>query len=141
MGDKGEDTRARLATPGDVMGVEACRVTAIGNGVKIETERRCFGQEQRGQVRQPSGQQPVLMLPLRAVGVVGGEGRLRQDIEPSKQPECLIKIKVTNVTAAFLVQQLQGQQTQQRPRGWDHARARIIRLGNESIEADLRQQR
>src|SRR5262245_49769663 len=81
------------------------------------------------------------MLPLRAVGVVGGEGRLREDIEPSKQPERLIKIKVTDVTAPFLVQQLQGQQTQQRTRGWDHARAGIIRLGNEAIEADLSQQR
>src|ERR1043166_7425421 len=89
-------------------------------------------------MRKPSSQQPVLMFPLRAVGVVGGEGRLREDIEPSKQPERLIKIKVTDVTASFLVQQLQGQQTQQCTRGWDHARARIIRLGYEAIESDLK---
>src|SRR5687768_18396491 len=110
MGEKGEDTCARLATLGDVMGVEACRVAAIGNGVKIETERRGFGQQQRGHMRQPSGQQTVLLLPLRAVGVVGGEGRLREDIEPCEQPERLIKMKVTDVTAAFLVQQLQSEQ-------------------------------
>jgi hypothetical protein len=72
-------------------------------------------------MRQPSGQQPVLMPALRAVGVVRGAGRLREDIEPSEQPEHLIKIKVINVTAPFLIQQLQGQQTQQRTRGWDHA--------------------
>src|SRR6266705_1507034 len=141
MGEKGQDTRARLAALGDVMGVETGRITAIGNGVKIEAERRRFGRQQRGQVRQPSGQQSVLMLPLRAVGVVGGKGGLREDIKPREQPECLIKIKVTNVTAPFLVQQLQGQQTQQRTRGWDHARAGIISLSNESVESDLSQQR
>ena len=111
MGEKGEDPRTRLAPLGNIMGVEACRVAALGHGVKIETERRGCGQQQRGYMRQPSGQQTVLRLPLRAVGVVGGEGRLREDIEPSAQPERLIKIKVTDVTAAFLVQQLQGQQT------------------------------
>src|SRR6266702_8842002 len=100
MGDKGEDTRARLATLGDVMGVETCRIPARGNGVKIETERRGFWQQQRGHLRQPAVQQPVLLLPLCAVGVVGGEGRLREDIESSEQPERLIKIKVTDVTAA-----------------------------------------
>ena len=141
MGDKGEDTRARLATLGDVMGVEACRVPARGNGVKIETERRGFGQQQRGHMRQPSGQQTVLMRPLRAGGVVGGAGRCREDIEPSEQPERLIKIKVTDVTAAFLVQQLQGEQPEQRTRGRDHTRAGIISLGNELVESDTRQKR
>ena len=57
MGDKGKDTRARVAALSDVMGVEACRVTARGKGMNIETARRGFGQQQRGHVRQPSGQQ------------------------------------------------------------------------------------
>jgi len=92
-------------------------------------------------VRQPSGQQTVLMSPLGAVGVVRGEGRLWENIEPSEQPERLIKMKVTDVTAALLVQQLQGQQTQQRTRGWDHARAGIISFGNELVESDTRQKR
>src|SRR5262245_18335212 len=106
MGEKGEDTRARAAALGEVMGVEAGRVTAIGNRVTIETECRRFGQQQRGQVHQPAGQQPVLMLPLGAVGIVRGEGRLWEKVEPSEQPERLIKIKVTDVTTAFLIQQL-----------------------------------
>jgi len=55
----------------------------------IQAECRRFGQQQRGQMRQPSGQQPVLVPPLRAVEGVRGEGRLREDIEPSEQPECL----------------------------------------------------
>ena len=67
------------------------------------------------------------------------KGRLHG--QKGRQPERLIKIKVTDVTAPFLVQQLQGQQTQQRTCGWDHARAGIIRLGNEAIESDLSQQR
>src|SRR5262245_8054448 len=138
MGKKGEDTRARVAALSDVMSIETCRVPAIRNRVKIETERRGVGQQQRGHVSQPSGQQTMLMLPLRTVGVVGGKGRFREDIEPSEQPECLIKIKVTDVTATFLVQQLQGEQTEQRIGGRDHTRAGIIRLGNEAIEADTR---
>src|SRR6266571_6544486 len=81
------------------------------------------------------------MPPLGAGGVVCGEGRLREDIEPSAQPERLIKMKVTDMTAAFLVQQLQGQQTQQRTRGWDHARAGIISFGNEVVESDTSQKR
>ena len=78
---------------------------------------------------------------MRALGVVGGDGRLREDSESSKQPEGRIKMKGTEVTAAFLVQHLQGQHTPQRTRGGDHPRARIRRLGNESIEAALSQQR
>jgi hypothetical protein len=45
------------------------------------------------------------------------------------------------VTAAFLVQQLQSEQTEQRTRGRDHPRAGIIRLGNELVESDTRQKR
>src|SRR5262249_42332825 len=104
MGEKGEDTRTLVAALGDVMCVETWQITAIGNGMKIQAEFRRFGQHQRCHMRQPSRQQPVLMPPLCAVGGVRGEGRLREDIEPSEQPECLIKIKVTNVTVPFLVQ-------------------------------------
>src|SRR5215831_20391150 len=139
MGKKGEDTCTRTAALSDVMSIETCRVTAIRNRVKIATERRGVGQQQRGHVGQPAGQETVLMLPLRAVGVVSGKGRCREDLEPSEQPEGRIKIKVTDVTATFLVQQLQGEQTEQRLGGWDHTRAGIIRLGHAVVETDTRQ--
>ena len=50
-------------------------------------------------------------------------------------------MKVTDVTAAFLVQQLQGQQTQQRTRSLAHARTRILSAGNEVVESDPSQKR
>ena len=103
----------------------------------MEASGRSKGRE----MREPSRQQAVLIFPLSAVGVVGGKGRLGQDIEPSKQPEGLIEIKVADVTAAFLVQQLQGEQTQQSTGGGDHARAGIARLGHELVELELGQER
>jgi len=60
---------------------------------------------------------------------------LNKDILFQKSP------KVTDVTTAFLVQQLQGQQTQQGTRGRDHARAGIISFGNELVESDTSQKR
>ena len=113
MGDKGEDARAGFAALGDVMGVQARRITPGGNRVKVEAESGSVGKEQRGQLREPSRQQAVLVLPLRPIGVVRSEGGLGKDIEPGEQAECLVKMKITDVTAAFLVEQFQGQQTQQ----------------------------
>jgi len=78
------------------------------------------------------------MLPVRALGVVGGKGRFREDSEPSAQPECLINMKVSEVTAPCLVPQLQGEQPAQRRGGRDHTRAGRIRLGSEVVAADTR---
>jgi hypothetical protein len=43
--------------------------------------------------------------------------------------------------AAFLGQQLQGEQTEQRTGGRDHTRAGILRLGHKVVESDTRQKR
>ena len=39
MGAKGEDTHAHVATLGEVMGIEAGRVPALGHRVQSEAER------------------------------------------------------------------------------------------------------
>jgi hypothetical protein len=135
-GDKGADARARGATRGHVMGVEAWRVPARGERVKIAAARRRCGQSQRGHMGQPAGQHPLVMPPLGAVRGIRSAGRLREHAEPSTQPEGLLTMKVTAVPAACLLQPLQGSQTPQRARGGDHARAGLIRLGHALVQAD-----
>jgi hypothetical protein len=80
------------------------------------------------------------MFPLSTIGVICGKGRLGEDIESRKKAQCLVEIEVANMAAAFLVQQLQGEQTQQGAGGGDHLRAGITSLRNESLELELGQQ-
>ena len=70
------------------------------------------------------------------VGVVGGERLLGQDVEAGEQAEGLVAVEVVDMTAAFLVEQLQRQQRQQGAGGGDHLRAGIPGLGDEAIEAE-----
>ena len=49
MGETGEDACAGFAALGDVMGVEARRITPGGNRVKVEAESGSVGKEQRSQ--------------------------------------------------------------------------------------------
>ena len=81
------------------------------------------------------------MPPLGAVGGVRGAGRLRETVEPSAQPERLINMKVTEGTAAFLLQPLPGEHPQQRTRGWDQARAGLIRWGHAWVQSAAGSQR
>jgi hypothetical protein len=46
----------------------------------------------------------VLIFPLGPVGVVRDKGRFGEDIEPSKEAECLIEIEVADMATALLVQ-------------------------------------
>ena len=46
MGEKGEDTGARLAPLGDVMGVQTRGVAAVGDRVKVEAESGGLWEEQ-----------------------------------------------------------------------------------------------
>src|SRR2546430_1479742 len=94
VGEKREDTGARFAPLGDVMGVEARRIATIRDGMKVEAEGGGVRQEQGRQMGEPCCQQAMLMFPLYAVGVVGGKGRLGEKIESRKEPECLIEIEV-----------------------------------------------
>src|SRR5713101_6383380 len=90
---------------------------------------------------EPCRQQAMLMFPLCAVGVVGGKGRLGENIESRKEPECLIEIEVADIAATFLVQQLQGEQAEQGAGSRYHLLAGITRLRDELVKLQPRQQR
>ena len=60
------------------------------------------------------------MITLGAIGVFGGERRLGQDVQAGEETECLITVEITEVTTSLLVQQLQGEQVQQRAGGGHH---------------------
>jgi hypothetical protein len=72
-----------------------------------------LGQQQRRELLHPTSQQLLLLLALRAVGVVAGETLLGQDIQTSKQAQRLFEVEVVDVAASFLAQQFQGQQAEQ----------------------------
>ena len=60
------------------------------------------------------------MITSGAVGVFGSEGRLGQDVQPGEEAEGLITVKITDVAPPLLVQQLQGEQAQERTGGGHH---------------------
>src|SRR5262249_55004262 len=86
-------------------------------------------------------QQLLLLLALRAVGVVGGETLFGQNVQAGKEPQRFFKVEVVDVTATFFVQQLQRQQTQQRGVGRDHLRTGIVGLVHQSVKPQPRQER
>jgi hypothetical protein len=48
------------------------------------------------------------MSPHRAIGIFGGIGLIRRYVEAGKQADRLIEVKVIDMTATFLVQELEG---------------------------------
>ena len=96
--------------------------------MEVQAERVGLGIESRQQAGDPSGEQTLLILPDRPVRVVGGKGRLRQDVQAREESQGLVEIEVTDVTTPFLVNQLQGQQAQQCRGGRDHAGAGVTGL-------------
>ena len=52
----------------------------------------------------------------------------------------LVEVEVVDVAAPLLVEELQGQQGQDRGRRGDHLRAGIVGGGDEPVEADSGQQ-
>jgi len=80
------------------------------------------------------------MVPRRAVGVIGYEWLLGKDVQPREQSKSLVEVEVIDVTSAFLVQELQGQEREKRARRRDHSWARIIGIGDKLLEAEPSQQ-
>ena len=56
VSEKGEDTAARFATLGDVMGVQPRGIAAVGDGMKVEAESGGVWEEQRREMSEPSRQ-------------------------------------------------------------------------------------
>ena len=141
LGEEGEDAGDGLATHRDVVVFQAVVLAAMRDRVEVQAERVGPGIESRQQAGDPSGEQALLILPDRPVRVVGGEGRLRQDVQAREEPQGLVEIEVADVTPPFLVDQFQGQQAQQGRGGRDHAGAGVTRLPDQVVEAQLGQER
>ena len=81
------------------------------------------------------------MRPRGAIRVVGHIRFLGQDVQSGEQSQGLFKVEVVDVTPPLLVQQLEGQQTQQGAAGRYHSRAGITRLLDHFVESQATQER
>jgi len=88
-------------------------VAPVGDGMEVKRERLGLRKEKIGQGPNPTGQKGALVVPTRAVGIGRGVGLLGQNVQTGEQAEGDIEVKVIDVTAALLVEQLQCQQAQQ----------------------------
>lgn len=79
--------------------------------MKVQREDLAVGKQQWCQGGDPAGEELLLVRPLGAVGIVGGEGGFGQDVGAREETESLVEVKVADVTVPFLVEQLEGEQT------------------------------
>jgi hypothetical protein len=75
-----------------------------------------------------------------AVRVVGGEALLGQDVQPGEEAEGLVEVEIGDMTTSLLIEQLQGQQAEQRRGSRDHLGAGIARLRDQGIEPESGEQ-
>lgn len=141
LGEEAEDAGTGLATAGQVVILQGGGIASEWDGVEVQGEGPAFGEQARGQGRDPTGEEALLMIPLSAIGVLGGISGLGQDVQTGEEAQALITVEVADMAPPLLVQELQGQQAQQGAGGWDHLRAGIARLSDEVIETQLGQQR
>ena len=83
----------------------------------------------------------VLVIPCRAIRIVGSETLLWQNIQTGEQSQRFVTIEIVDVTQPLFIEELQHQQTKQRTRCGYHFRSGIAGFVNESIEPELGQQR
>ena len=70
--------------------------------MEVQREDLPLGGQQRCQGGDPAGEELLLVVPLGAVGVIGGVGVLGQDVEAREQAEGLIEVEIADVTARSL---------------------------------------
>ena len=99
-----------LAAQGEVVVVQAGGIAAKGDGVEVEAEGIGFGEEQRSELADPTGQEAFLLSALGAEGVIVGEGFLRQDVEAGEEAKCFVEVEIVDVAAAFLVEEFEREQ-------------------------------
>lgn len=78
---------------------------------------------------------------LGAIGVVGDEGFLGQNVQASEPTQSFVEVEVIDVTVAFLVEKFQDEEAEQGADRRNHSGARIASVLDESVEAKLGQQR
>ena len=140
LGEEAEDAGTRLAAAGQEVVVQGGGIAPERDGMEVQREDLPLGEQQWCQGGDPAGEELLLVAPLGAVGVVGGERGLGQDVEAREEAEGLVEVEVADVTAPFLVEQLQGEQAQQGGGGGHHLRAGIARTLDDLVEAEASQQ-
>lgn len=115
--------------------VQGSGIATERDRVEVQRERLRCGEQQGCQAGDPTGQELLLVAPLGAIGVVGGEGRLGQDVQPGEETEGLVAVEVVDVAPPLFVRELQGQQAQEGTDGGDHARAGVARPLHQLVEA------
>lgn len=108
--EEGENARPGLASQRQIVAVECRGVAPVGDRVEVEGEPVGGREHQWGQGLDPTLQEAQLLGAFGPVGVVGGEGLLRGDVEASEQADGLVAVEVVDVTAPLLVEQLQRQE-------------------------------
>ena len=141
LGEEAQDAGTGLAAAGQVVILQGGGIAPERDGVEVQGEGPPLGEQERGQGRDPTGEEALLMIPLGAIGVLGGISGLGQDVQAGEEAQALITVEVADMAPPLLIQELQGQQAQQGAGGRDHLRAGIARLRDEVIEAELGQQR
>ena len=138
--EEAEDTGAGLAAAGQEVVLQGRGIAPERDGMKVQREALCLGEQEWCQGGDPAGEELRLVAPLRAVGVVGGERGLGQDVEAGEETEGLVEVEIADVTVPFLVEQLEGEQAQQGGGGGHHLRAGIARTLDDLVEVEASQQ-
>jgi hypothetical protein len=115
-------------------------VAAIRDGVEIEVKDFGFGKQELGELADPTLEELFLMVALRAIGVIGRERFLGQDIEAGEEAERVVEIEVIDMAASFFVEEFENEQTEHGIRTWNHVGAGIVGIAHEAIEAELCEQ-
>ena len=139
--EEAEDAGTGLAAAGQEVVVQRGGIAAERGGMEVQREDLPLGVQQRCQGGDPAGEELLVVVPLGAVGIVGGEGGLGQDVEAGEQAEGLIEVEIADVAAPLLVEQFQGEQTQEGAGGGHHLGAGIAGPLDDLVEAEASQQR
>lgn len=121
LSEQSQNAGASLAAHGEEVIVETAGLAAKRDRVEVEREGGARREQHRRERFDPAGKKLLLVRALRAVGIVGGEAFLGQDVEAGEEAQGLIAVEVVDVAAAFLVEQFQGEQAQQSAGSGNHA--------------------
>jgi hypothetical protein len=103
VGEEAQDTGSGLALHGEVMIVEDFGVAPMGDGMEVEAELLGVGEQDGGQSGDPPREQGLLAGARGAVGVVGGEALLGQDVQPGEEAERLVEVEIADMAASLLI--------------------------------------
>lgn len=141
MGEEGEDAGTSLAATGQVMVVELGQLAPIGDGMEVEVERLCVGEQEQPDAFGPVGQESLLMGAKAAIGIIGREGFFGEDIEAGKEPKGGVEVEVVNMAASFFVEEFEDEEAEQGAARRNHFGPGIARLLAKPIEAKFGEER